>query len=660
MNALEQQFCRASTVRKARLTRRLWCVTAAVIVALTVAGLAFYLQRNEARRQTELAQVEAATALARLGEATATDDMRAALAAAASGYATVRNDVTEGTLLKLLLETRSLAWSVHTGDQVVTIAVPAGELAIYGTEDGAVSIVTPDARIEEVIEARGSRVVDITADAVEPVVAIAWQDGHVVLLDTTNRDVVLRRDWDGTPNAAAPYLDGGRQVVVADEEQFVVLDSAGERSVPGGAWERVRLRVRDGRATTGAFAASETDLATGDSFSIETGGNRAGVWDAAAGVAIVLDDRTTSVSLYPFAADSDVLFASDLSQVFDRELVPVDDLSLSGDGSRVAVLSGSVLEVWSIGPDFDGYAAPQRVDLAEGVARDDAGPMRVELDDAGQTAITSGGSTIQRWSVGRGVVAPELSPGGAMDGYIGIHVGDDEVVWDAYDNFDFRPARLDLVSSSWEFLDGGAAVLLEPVESDRAERVSPDGKIAGRISGGVVTLVRLPERTVLTRLQAEADEGYLTFTEDGDHLIVASRGGGLQVWPLDLQRLCPELDRRGRHGHGQRNVRRLTTMECCDVVGQNPDRRSGTGTDRRFRPVSFRRQAVGALVRRIKPAAVHCTAGGAAERVPPTARVGPPPNSPSSRRYFRSTSASVVPIATNRSMHRSLPSGTEL
>ncbi len=64
LNALEQDFRSASTVRKTRLARRLVIVTAAVIVALSVAGAAFYLQRNEARQQ---ARVSTSRQLAAIG-----------------------------------------------------------------------------------------------------------------------------------------------------------------------------------------------------------------------------------------------------------------------------------------------------------------------------------------------------------------------------------------------------------------------------------------------------------------------------------------------------------------------------------------------------------------------------------------------------------------
>jgi WD40 repeat protein len=272
------------------------------------------------------------------------------------------------------------------------------------------------------------------------------------------------------------------------------------------------------------------------------------------------------VGLYPFGPVSDTLYGDavdlDHALTFDRARIPVDDTTLSGDGQAVAILSGEVLEVWSAGPETGERGFSERIVLLEGVTQPEEGsPLRLELSHDGTTAVTSGGSTVQRWDTGRIEVTPEISFGGAMDAYIGVGVTESEVYW-ASDPIGAAPARLAFEDGAWEVLEGSAATealqRIEDVFSDTDERPSPDGTLAARADDNVITLRRLPEREILTTLTTQADSGYLAFTPDGRHLVLASRGGGLEYWPLTLDTLCPALDLRVGPG---------TTAATCGTAG---------------------------------------------------------------------------------------------
>ena len=327
-----------------------------------------------------------------------------------------------------------------------------------------------------------------------------------------------------------------------------------------------RLRVVGDTLTYADFSAVEVDLVTGDSFAVPTGGNRGSVWDAAARVALSADDRSTGVGIYPFGPESDTLYGDaaelDHALTFDRARIPVDDTTLSGDGQAVAILSGEVLEVWTAGPETGELGFSERIVLLEGVTQPAEGsPLRLELSDDGTTAVTSGGNTVQRWDTGRIEVTPEISFGGAMDAYIGVGVTDREVYW-ASSPTEAAPARLAFEDGAWAVLEGSAATealrRIEDVFSDTDERVSPDGMLEARADNNVITLRSLPEREVLTTLNTQADGGYLIFSTDGHHLVLASRGGGLEYWPLTLDALCPALDLRVAPG---------TTEATCGTAG---------------------------------------------------------------------------------------------
>jgi hypothetical protein len=535
-------------------------ITVAAVVAMIVA----ILNGQEADRQRSQAEVQTATALARLGEASASDDMSAGLAAAAKGYQIVQNDTTEWTLIKLLLETRPLEWTLDLGEQIATAAVPVGELAVVGTDDGSLSLVTPDGELIEIVADRGSPVADITPAPDESTVAVAWEDGHLLLYDTGSRETLLTDDWDHVPLTVAPYVSAGPAVVAFARDAGAVIGPSGEREIGPGLDPdgfRVfgpdneslpRLRVVGDILTYADFSAVEIDLVTGESFAVPTGGNRGWVWDAAARVAVSADDRSTGVGLYPFGPESDTLYgdAADLDHAltFDRERIPVDDITLSGDGQAVATLSGEVLEVWTAGPETGERGFSERIVLLEGVTQPAEGSPRLELSDDGTTAVTSGGSIIQRWDAGRIEVTPEISFGGAMDAYIGVGVTDSEVYWASSSIGKAPAARLAFEDGSWAVLEGSAAIealqRIEDVFSDTDERVSPDGILGARADNQVITLRSLPERVALTTLNTQADGGYLTFSPDGHHLVLASRGGGLEYWPLILDALCPALDLR--------------------------------------------------------------------------------------------------------------------
>jgi hypothetical protein len=536
--------------REHRRTRRVRNSAIAALALLTVAAviasIVAFLNQQEADAQRAEAELQAANALARVALIEADADLAGALATAAQARGFAANDITDTALHQLLWRSRPLTWTVRT-NALVTGAVPAGDLTAVGTEEGEVLVVDEDGGVTSVVEPTGVAVVDITADPDGELVAVAWADGRAALVDVAAGRSILDAVVEGVPTAAMPDPAGGPALVVATATGTTIVDQSGARSVGVGVPDGRRARVLQGVMTYADNVAVETDLGDGSSFSFDTGANRAVFHDAAAGMAMVADDRTPEVNIRPFGSVAE----SEPDDVppswwFDRRTVPRDDVVLSGDGLHAAVLSGSSLEVFA-STRFEGTA--ERTLSVLGVDGSDEGHRRVETDHAATVAVTVTGDTVQRWEIGRDVASPEDPPLGANDAFIALRVTDATVEWLIPSGIDgVRSGRLDLTTGTTTFVPGEAFTVDQPdalfTEPDTERRQSSDGAMSARIRSGVVTVWDEPSGDVRFRIDPFADSGYLTFTPDGRHLVLASRGGGMEYWPLHLDDICPELDRR--------------------------------------------------------------------------------------------------------------------
>jgi hypothetical protein len=201
--------------------------------------------------------------------------------------------------------------------------------------------------------------------------------------------------------------------------------------------------------------------------------------------------------------------------------------------------------VWTGWGAFDFASNVRRSSVVRGV---DPLATAAAVDDTGTVAVTSGGSAIQRWSLGSTAVAPELGIGQAAESLVGLRVVGDTAYWLA-DPAGQRVAAVDLVSGDWDYVDGSdpeAVALSGVVTAEAPLRVgatSPDGTMRADLVGGRVVVVATETGDVLADFDSN-ESGVLAFSDDGGFLVKSSFGGGLRYWSLRLADVCDALELR--------------------------------------------------------------------------------------------------------------------
>lgn len=412
-------------------------------------------------------------------------DMRQALTAAADVYERRPIPETERAMVELLNATTRLQWTRDLDGQIVD-AAPAGDLVVWGLADGRVGIVDATGTVETLTTGAGS-VSELRVDSTGGLVEVTWDSGEMALID---------------PHARTTTAIDASQAL-GDEQ----VDDLGEYEL-------------------GAFGARGYPEHGSDDLILD------------------LDDRSTYGSVVTYD------FGSSLS--FVRERVFFNDAKLSGNSRRVVVLEGGLLQIWDIPELVDGSFLDAVIvrDLLR-IRGVDPAATRVELDHDGETAITWGPATIQRWRITETsdvLIAPE-GGGGAADALILARVVGSTVEWLDPTSPTPWPQRLDLQTLQADYVQGPEGDQLWdelwalPYVEVPAPAFSSDGRLRAEFVNGIVTVADTRSGRIAARFPSGSD-GQLLLSDDARWLVMAMRGGGLQVWALDVTLHCGDLDQR--------------------------------------------------------------------------------------------------------------------
>ena len=223
LNALERDFLRASATKKQAIRRGVILITAAVIAALTVAGVAFYLQRNEARQQARVATSRqlAATAV----DLTGTDSHDQALLLAAEGFrigdgqaprdpATVLNQSTVQSFDALLggvARWPAFARVLTGHEDAVRAAAISGDGRVVATADAGGLIALWDT-------ATGELRADFRLDDAIPAGSVSSEQLRQLALDDDGTVVAAVTGADGEAVWVWDTAGGARSMTVTDRD----------------------------------------------------------------------------------------------------------------------------------------------------------------------------------------------------------------------------------------------------------------------------------------------------------------------------------------------------------------------------------------------------------------------------------------------------------
>ncbi len=423
---------------------------------------------------------------ARQASSSADLDMRQALTDAAAVYERRPMPETERAMVELLNATTRLEWTRDL-DGTIVDAAPAGDVVVWGLADGRVGSVDATGSVET-LTTRPVAVTELQVNSTGDLVEVTWDNGEIALIDPQT----------GTTRA----IDASQ--ALGDED----VDGLGE-------------------------------------FDLSNFGTRGYPEHGSDDLILDLDDRSTygSVITYDFVT----------YLPFVRERVFFSDAKLSGNSRRVVVLEGAFLQVWDVPELMEGSFLEG--DIVRDVLRIrgvDASATHVEVDHAGATAITWGPSTMQRWNVAETsavLIAPETGGGGAADALIQALVTGTTVEWNDPTSPDPRPQRLDLETLEVTHVEGPAGDALSeelwalPYVEPPVPAFSVDERLRADFANGIVTVVEPQFDRIVARFPSGSN-GLLYFSDDARWLVMAMRGGGLQVWALDVAVHCAELDQR--------------------------------------------------------------------------------------------------------------------
>jgi WD40 repeat protein len=296
LNQVESDFVHKSLQQRTRIRQRIVAITLAVMVGL--AGLALYASRQALENKSVALASSAQQAMQSRNR-----DLAIALGLAAID---LRNPpalaVNALAAASFGPGTQVTPFAAHT-DAIVAVALsPDGNTAVSAALDGRTFVW--DARTNE-IHHMLHEPAPVTKALFSPMgrdVLLGFQDGSLIMWDTTSGNIVHRYTGYQAPISAMAYSVDGKHALVGDEQGTLLLWDMGNKT-------QVRELVRQDGAPLGAITAVAFSH-NGLQALASTGDGQISRWDLASGDEIQrIDSRNRAVLMVAFAQDDTYLFA---------------------------------------------------------------------------------------------------------------------------------------------------------------------------------------------------------------------------------------------------------------------------------------------------------------------------------------------------------------
>ena len=518
-----RQFVRAGQRRRDRNTWRLRTLSFGLLLAVSLAAVIFFLQRQEADRQRQVADAERKSARAHLGQSLL-EGTRAAVARGERLEARAR--LRSSMEIADSVAARGLWWRLARDPLVWTRRLGSGAYS---------AAISPDGKE----------------------VAVSCQDGAVYLVDRVTRETRVLRGFGGQINFST-YSSDGKWLAVGTSQHRIHLRRRGQGT------ERI-LRGHSGTIWSMAFSPDNRLLASG-------GNDLSIIIHDLSGAAPVRVDRAHKIALgrLAFSPDGGILASTSgdgtvglwrprdgtlIRRLVDGAKTTVG-LAFHPSGETLAVgTTGGRIAIWD----------PKDGSLKRVLRSSQAKIISLGFTPDGATLVAGAMSPVIRlWGFKSGKVLQELrSPGGrtkrmhlSSDGRHLVTAGADRTarLWRldstpkstpqgghtaAVDNVDISPDGETIASASydgsvilWDRATGRRKRALRPVGGRMVSvAFSPDSRrlFLGNDQGVLVLMDPATGKRLATHKEHKGKVFNITFSPDGKHLATCGGDGFIRI-----------------------------------------------------------------------------------------------------------------------------------